>query len=165
MERVLIVGPCGAGKSTLAFTLADKTGLPLFHMDRLAWKEGWVDTPNAELREILRPIVAQDRWLIEGNYGSTLPDRLRRADTVVYLDYPIRICLARILRRWWKYRGRSRPDMTEGCPERLDPEFLWYVARWNSNSRPRTEALLAPYKDILVRLRTPRATEDWLAQI
>jgi len=162
MQRVMIVGPCGAGKSTLAFTLAERTGLPLFHMDKLAWKPGWVDRGNDELREILRPIVTGERWLIEGNYGSTLPDRLPHADTVVYLDYPISLCPARILRRMWRYRGRTRPDMTEGCPERLDLGFLWYVTRWNSHSRPRIEDGLAPHAGKVVRLSSPREARAWL---
>lgn len=165
MQRVLIIGPCGAGKSTLAFELAERTGLPLFHMDKLAWKAGWIDSSNDEIRERLRPIVSQERWLIEGNYGSTMPDRLPHADTVLYLDYPVRLCLTRIIRRWLKYRGRSRPDMTEGCPERLDLDFMWYVARWNTNARPRVERLVAPYTDKLVRLRTPGETWDWLASL
>jgi adenylate kinase family enzyme len=162
MQRVMIIGPCGAGKSTLAFALAERTRLPLIHMDKLAWKPGWVDRGNDELREILRPIVTGEQWLIEGNYGSTMPDRLPYADTVVYLDFPIRLCLTRLLRRIGHYRGRTRPDMTEGCPERLDLGFLWYVLRWNSQVRPRIEARLTPYADKLVRLRNPGAAQAWL---
>jgi adenylate kinase family enzyme len=158
----MIIGPCGAGKSTLAFALAERRGLPLFHMDKLAWKPGWIDRSSVELSEVLRPIVASERWLIEGNYGSTLPDRLRRADTIVYLDFPIWLCLLRLLRRIWRYRGRTRPDMTEGCPERFDFEFLWYVARWNAGPRKRTETALAPYADKIVRLRSPRQANAWL---
>jgi adenylate kinase family enzyme len=162
MERVMVIGPCGAGKSTLAFALADRTGLPLFHMDKLAWKPGWVDRGNDELREILRSIVIRERWLIEGSYGSTLPDRLPYADSVVYLDFPIWLCLARILRRIWHYRGRTRPDMTEGCPERLDIGFLWYVVRWNAGPRKRLEPALAAHVDKVVRLRNPREAHAWL---
>ncbi|MXO59642.1 topology modulation protein [Altererythrobacter salegens] len=161
----MIIGPCGAGKSTLAFALAERTRLPLFHMDKLAWKPGWVDRGNDELREILRPIVRQDRWLIEGNYGSTMVDRLPYADTVVYLDFPIRLCLARILKRFRQYLGRTRPEMTEGCPERLDPLFLWYVMRWNAHSRPRIEERIAPFADKVVRLKSPREAKEWLARI
>lgn len=165
MERVMIIGPCGAGKSTLAFRLSEQLGLPLIHMDKLAWKPGWVDRSNDELRQILLPLVTRERWLIEGNYGSTLPDRLPHADTVVYLDYPIRLCLARLVRRLWRYRGCARPDMTEDCPERLDLGFLWYVLRWNEEARPRIEERVAPYADKLVRLRSPRETRDWLEQL
>ena len=110
MQQVMIIGPCGAGTSTLGFDLAQRTGLPLFHMDKLAWQPGWIDSSIDEVRERLLPIVAQDCWIIEGHYGGTLAERLERADTVLYLDYPIRICLARLLRRIWRWRGQSRPE-------------------------------------------------------
>jgi adenylate kinase family enzyme len=91
MRRVLIIGPCGSGKSTLARELAPRMGLPLIHMDQLGWQSGWVETEKAEFAACLADIVAQDEWLIEGNYGSVLPQRLARADTVIYLDFPIRL--------------------------------------------------------------------------
>ncbi len=93
MKRVLIIGPCGSGKSTLACELAPRMGLPLVHMDQLGWQAGWVETEKAELNARLAAAVAEDEWLIEGNYGSTLAPRLERADTVIYLDFPIRLCL------------------------------------------------------------------------
>jgi adenylate kinase family enzyme len=81
---------------------------------------------------------------------------------VIYLDYPIRLCVARLLRRIWTYRGRTRPDMTEGCPERFDLEFLIYLMRWNSGPRIRTEARLKGHEEKIIRLRSPDELENWL---
>ena len=164
MQRVLIIGPCGSGKSTLARELAPRLGLPLVHMDQLGWQAGWIETDKDELRARLMEVLAQDEWLIEGNYGSLLTPRLERADTVIYLDFPIRLCLWRLARRIWSHRGRSRPDMPEGCPERFDAAFFWYVMNWNSGPRPRTEAKLAGYAGTLIRLQSPHALAEWRAR-
>lgn len=162
MNRVIIIGPCGSGKSTLARELAPRLGLPLVHMDQLGWQAGWVETEKAELNARLAEAVAQDQWLIEGNYGSVLAPRLARADTVIYLDFPIRLCLWRLVKRITTHRGRSRPDMPPGCPERFDAAFFWYVLNWNSGPRVRTEAKLEGYAGNLVRLRNPAALSAWL---
>lgn len=161
MNRVLVIGPCGSGKSTLARELAPRMGLPLIHMDQLGWQAGWVETDKAELRARLAEAVAGERWLIEGNYGSVLPPRLERADTVIYLDFPIRLCLSRLVKRIVTLRGQSRPDMPEGCPERFDAAFFWYVMTWNAGPRPRTEAHIAPYADKVIRLRNPQMLAEW----
>jgi adenylate kinase family enzyme len=135
--------------------------LPLVHMDQLGWHAGWVETEKAELNARLAEVVAQEAWLIEGNYGSTLAPRLARSDTVIYLDFPIRLCLARLIRRILTHRGRSRPDMPEGCPERFDAAFFWYVMNWNTGPRVRTEAKLAGYSGKVIRLRSPAALTEW----
>jgi adenylate kinase family enzyme len=163
MQRVIIIGPCGSGKSTLARELAPRLGLPLVHMDQLGWQAGWVETEKAELQARLAEAVAGERWLIEGNYGSTLAPRLERADTVIYLDFPIRLCLWRLIRRIVTLRGQSRPDMPEGCPERFDAAFFWYVMTWNAGPRPRTEAKLKDYTGTFIRLQSPQALAAWRA--
>jgi adenylate kinase family enzyme len=131
-------------------------------MDQLNWRPGWVESSKDEIREKLADIVSQDRWLIDGTYGGTLAERLERADTVVYLDYPIRLCVTRLLTRIWIYRGRTRPDMTEGCPERFDLEFLLYLMRWNSGPRLRTEARLKGHESKVIRLRSPDELRHWM---
>ncbi|WP_379921428.1 topology modulation protein [Erythrobacter sp. R86502] len=157
----MIIGPCGSGKSTLARELAPRLGLPLVHMDQLGWQAGWVETDKAELVGRLADAVTQSTWLIEGNYGSTLAPRLARADTVIYLDFPIRLCLWRLIRRVTTLRGQSRPDMPEGCPERVDAAFFWYVLNWNSGPRVRTDRALVPYADKVVRLSSPQQLAQW----
>ncbi|AOL94802.1 AAA family ATPase [Porphyrobacter sp. LM 6] len=161
MKRVIIIGPCGSGKSTLARELAPRMGLPLVHMDQLGWQAGWVETAKDELHARLADAVAQEEWLIEGNYGSTLAPRLERADTVIYLDFPIWLCLWRLIRRVTTLRGQSRPDMPEGCPERFDLAFFWYVMTWNSGPRVRTERAIAPWADKVIRLTSPAMLADW----
>jgi adenylate kinase family enzyme len=162
MGRMLVIGPCGAGKSTLATALGRRLDLPVFHIDQLNWQPGWVESSKDEIRAKLAAITATDRWLIDGTYGGTLKERLSRADTVVYLDYPIRLCVARLLRRIWTYRGRTRPDMTEGCPERFDFEFLIYLLRWNSGPRVRTEQRLKGHEHKIIRLRSPDELQRWM---
>jgi adenylate kinase family enzyme len=162
MERVIVIGPCGAGKSTASVALGRVLGLPVHHLDRLHWREGWVESSRAELEEALAPVLAGERWLIDGNYGGTMERRLERADTVVYLDYPIRLCLWRALRRMMAFRGRTRPDMTPGCPEHFDPRFFLYIATWNRGPRKRTEARLAGHEDKVRRFAHPRELARWM---
>lgn len=162
MQRVLVVGPCGAGKSTFGFALAEATGLPLHHMDKLNWQAGWIEAGDEALREKVQTVAAGERWIIEGTYGATLNERLPRADTVIYLDYPIPLCVWRVLKRIVAWRGRTRPDMAEDCPERFDLAFLLYVARWNHGSRQRLENRLAPHAAKVIRLRKPAAAQRWL---
>ena len=163
MQRLLVIGPCGAGKSTLATELGKLLSLPVIHIDQLHWHPGWVEGSAGELRAELLAITEMDQWIIDGNYGDTLAERLERADTVLYLDYPISLCIWRLLRRLLEYRGRTRPDITEGCPERFNLPFLIYLLKWNSGPRVRTEKMLKDFEAKLIRFRSPKALQSWLA--
>jgi len=162
MQRVLVIGPCGAGKSTAAVELGRLLDLPVHHLDRLHWREGWVESSREDLRDALAPILAGERWLIDGNYGGTMDERLERADTVVYLDYPTRLCLWRALGRVWRYRGQPRPDMAPGCPERFDPAFFLYILTFRRGPRRRTEQRLLGHAHKVRRFTDPKALRRWM---
>lgn len=157
VQRIAVIGSPGAGKSTLAATIARATGLPLVHLDREYWRPGWVEPAAAEWQVRNAALVAADRWVIDGNYGSSLPMRLARAELVVWLDLPTLACLRGALARTARFRGQDRPDMSRGCPERVDREFwkfLLYIARFRSAKRPGIERALAASRVRVIQLRS-----------
>ena len=135
VKRIMIIGCCGAGKSTLAKKLHQLTQLPVFHLDQYYWKPDWVESTTSEWGPKVEELATQEAWIIDGNYSGTIDSRLKRADTIIYLDYSTINCLWRITKRIFKYHGETRPDMTEGCVERFDLEFYHYVAVYNLTRR------------------------------
>lgn len=162
-----MVGSSGAGKSTLAGDLARRLDLPLIHLDRHYWRPGWAAPTVDDFRAEVAALAARPAWVMDGNYASTLDLRLPRADLLVLCDTSRPRCLARILRRRWAHRAAPRPDLPEGCPERLDLGFLRYVWRYPRDSRPRVFAALAEHAPGLPvrRLRGRRDTARFLAGV
>ena len=136
VNKIMIVGCCGAGKSTLSFKLAKHYDLPLYHLDQLYWKDNWVLSERDEYIVKHQELIEKPKWIIDGNYQSTMQERLEKADMVICLDLPRWLSTWGILKRWVQHRGKTRPDMTEGCHERLDWEFLKYVWRFQRDQRP-----------------------------
>ncbi|MBE5039478.1 AAA family ATPase [Ructibacterium gallinarum] len=155
MERIMIIGCPGSGKSTLAVKLAEKLKLPLIHLDKLYWKEGWVESSAQEFSEKLEKALEQTRWIIDGNYGATIRQRLEKADTVIFLDYSRYLCMERAIKRIIFGYGKTRSDMGDGCPERMDLDFLKYIWFFRKNNRPGLAEMIAktPEKVIIIRNR------------
>ena len=145
MQRVLVIGIPGAGKSTFSRKLVERTGLPLIHLDKEFWQPGWKVTPRDQWRAKVVTLAARDAWVMDGNYDSSLDLRLPRADTVVWFDYPRRVAIPRVLWRVAKTYGRVREDLAPGCPEKIDWEFLRYVWEFPLKERPRVVAMLAEH--------------------
>ncbi|MGB3875683.1 MAG: AAA family ATPase [Shinella zoogloeoides] len=145
-ERVLVIGCSGSGKSTLALRLAGRLGLPYVSMDReIFWLPGWQTRPRAEALARLQGIVAQERWIIDGTSPGTLPLRLPRTHLVLWLRPPRLMSLYGVISRWLHYRGRSRPEMADDCPEKIDREFLAYVWNFEKTESPEIEENLAAF--------------------
>jgi adenylate kinase family enzyme len=136
VQRVLVIGSGGAGKTTFAKRLRAATGLPVVHLDALHWRPGWTAPPREEWLKIVDEITARDAWIMDGNYGGTLDRRLAACDTVIFLDMPRLVCLRRVVERAFRYRGRTRPDMAPDCPERLTVEFLRWIWAYPRKQRP-----------------------------
>ena len=143
MKRVMIIGCGGAGKSTLARQLGEKTGLPVVHLDQIWWAPGnWQHLDREEFDRLLLQELEKPQWILDGNYDRTMELRLQQCDTVIYLDYPRVVCLAgwigRVIRNW----GHTRPDMGPGCAEWFDPEMAGWIWNFNKKNRKRYYSLL-----------------------
>ena len=166
MERVIIIGCGGSGKSTLARQLGEKTGLPVVHLDKLFWNPGWVSVSQEEFDRRHEAALVEDRWIIDGNFNRTITQRLERCDTVIYLDYSRMACLLGVMKRILTTYGTVRPDMGEGCPERVDWEFLAWIWNFNKNHRKRYYDLLSGQTEKTVHIfKNRRQLKEFLDQL
>ena len=163
----MIIGCGGAGKSTLARTIGTILEVPPVHLDQAFWQPNWVERDKQEWKQIVTQLADQDQWILDGNYGGTMDIRLQRADTVVFLDRSRWLCVYRVLLRWWQTRGRTRPDMAEGCEERLSFQFLHYVFFYNKTRRPGILKKLNQLssKQTVFRLRSQREIDHFIATL
>ena len=151
--RILVIGCSGSGKSTLAQRLAGRRGLPYVSMDReVFWLPGWKARPRTEALARLQAIVAEEHWVLDGTSPGTLPLRLPRTHLVLWLRPPRWVSVYGVVSRWLKLRGRTRHEMADGCPERINREFLTYVWNFEKTESPEIEERLAaaPQVPVLV---------------
>ena len=135
MQRIVIVGSGGSGKSTLAKQMGIALGLDVVHLDRLLWKPGWVRLAPPEQEAVVAEAVSGPNWVVEGDHIRTQPLRFAASDTIIFLDFPRRVCLWRTAKRFALNCGRSRLGMAEGCPERLNWTLLRWVWRYPPDNR------------------------------
>jgi adenylate kinase family enzyme len=142
MQRILVWGAPGTGKSTLARAMGSRLGLPVIHLDAEYWRPGWVEPAKDEWAAQVARLAAREAWVMDGNYSGTWELRLPRAEAVVWLDLPRRLYLARTLRRTVGNWGRVRPDLGRDCPERFDWEFVKWTWNYPGRSRDKTVSTL-----------------------
>ena len=165
MERILIIGCGGAGKSTLARQLGELTGLPVVHLDKLFWHPGWVESTKEEIDAKITAALDEPRWIMDGNYNRTLPLRIQKCDAVIYLDFSRFACLMGVAKRVLTTYGTVRPDMAEGCPERFDLDFLKWVWNFNKNKREQYYRLLNEAEGVeTIVLKNRRAVRKFMKQ-
>ena len=166
MRKVLVIGSGGAGKSTFARRLSGILGIEGIHLDKAYWQSGWVEPPKDVWRRKAEELASGDAWIMDGNYSGTLDVRIAACDAVIFLDLPRTLCIRRALKRFAMYRGTHRPDMAEGCREKIDLSFQLWI--WNYPSRTRAKLLRlieghAQSKRI-VHLRSRDAVERFLSE-
>ncbi len=166
LKRILIIGSGGAGKSTLAIQLGKLLNLEVIHLDAHFWNAGWVETPQPEWDAVVADLTAKNSWIIDGNFARTLPVRMERADTVIFLDSSRYLCFYRILKRIAQSYGRTRPDMAEGCNEKFDWEFIVWLWRFPRDIRPKIIDILNQFPDVKkIILRSPQDVVKFLSTL
>ena len=141
MKKVIVIGCPGSGKSTFAKSLHKITGIPLFHLDMLFWNEDKTTVEKSFFLDRLLKVIENSEWIIDGNYGSTMELRIQKCDTVIFLDYPLDVCLDGIKER----KGKTRSDMPWIEGDEDDAEFVEFIKNYNSQSRPKVIELLKRY--------------------
>lgn len=146
-KRIMIIGSPGSGKSTFARQLTELTGLPLIHLDKEFWNSGWIETPREEWVLKQETFLSREEWILDGNYGGTIDMRLEKADTIIWFNLSRMLCLFSYLKRVITNLNKVRPDMPEGCPEKLDLQFMKYIWKFPKASGKRNLERLEEYRD------------------
>ena len=149
--KIAIIGYSGSGKSTLARKLSERYNIPVLHFDTVQFRPNWEIRPQASKEIMIKTFMDLHKdWVIDGNYSRFfLERRLLEADLILLLLFNRVSCLYRVLKRYRLYRNKSRPDMTEGCKEKIDREFLswvWHQGR-TGKKKAMYKAIAAHYSD------------------
>jgi adenylate kinase family enzyme len=167
MQKIMVIGSGGSGKSELSRRIGEILGIEVIHLDRVYWRPNWTEPQKHEWKETVEDLVNRESWIIDGNFGGTMEIRAAAADTIIFIDLPRVLCVWRAVKRWIKYPNRTRPDMGEGCPEKIDLEFLQWIWNFPRDSKPRLMEILRRYektKSIYV-LKSRHEVEEFVQDI
>ena len=157
MRRAIVIGCPGAGKSTFARKLSAKTGLTLHYLDMIWHRPDRTVIGREEFDRRLAQLVAEDEWILDGNYARTLPVRLACCDTVFYFDLPLEECIEGAKSRL----GKERADMP-WTDDELDPEFLQWIIDFPRNVVPEIERHLKNIDKTIIRFHSRMEADEFL---
>ena len=161
-RKILVIGCGGAGKSTLARRMEERFSLPVVHLDKLWWLPGWVHRTQEEFDALLAVELKKPCWIMDGNFVRTLPERLQACDCCIFLDLDTKTCLDSAYARAEEFRGRARPDMTEGCEEYVDPAFEEWILGFREKTRPEMLAHIEKSGKPCFVFGTRKEAHEWL---
>lgn len=141
MNKILVIGCPGSGKSTFAKRLHQQTHFPIYHLDQIWHRPDKTNISETAFDQQLSDLFKTSQWIIDGNYNRTLEMRLKACDTVFFLDLPVDVCIQSVESRI----GKKRDDMP-WIEEEFDEEFRQFILDFPAQSRPYIEQLLNKYK-------------------
>ena len=145
MKRIAIVGSGGAGKSTLSCKLSEILKIPVYHLDIFFWKPGWEMTDMIQWHEINEELINKDYWIIDGNFKSTMAERIKASDMIIFLDISRIRCLVNAWKRFFKYMNKRRADLAQGCFEKIDFQYYKWIWGYRKRSKPYTMQYINTY--------------------
>lgn len=164
--KIAVLGYSGAGKSTLAARLGELYGLPVLHLDTVHFLPGWKERELSEKRRIVADFMRDnDGWIIDGNYSAQFREkRLEQADMIVLMLFDRFSCLCRVIKRYRSFKGKTRPDMGEGCIEKLDFEFVRWVLHDGRTKKKKADykAICDKYPDKVTMLKNQRQLDEFI---
>ena len=168
--KISVIGYSGSGKSTLAQKLGERLSLPVLHQDSVHWLPGWRERDPAESDGIVNAFLDAhpEGWIIDGNYRKmAYARRMAEADKIVCLEFSRLTCLYRVIKRWLTNWGKTRPDMGEGCTEKVDWAFVRWVLRDGRSPaiRQRRRALREQYPEKYVLLTRQKDVDRFLREM
>jgi adenylate kinase family enzyme len=172
-RRIVVVGNTGSGKTTFAAGLARRLGSTHLELDALFWGPNWTHVPADVFRSRVAAATAGESWVADGNYSAVRDLTWGRADTLVWLDYPLLLSMFRLIRRTFG-RIRRREELWEGNHEDArmhllsrDSLLLYAITSHRRRRRQYEHALAQPEVAHLhvLRFQSPRAAQDWLRSI
>ena len=142
MNKVIIIGCPGSGKTTFAEKLQKCTGLPLYYLDAIWHKPDKTHIPREEFDQRIAEIFETPKWIIDGNYKRTIEMRMKQCDTVFLFDLPVEMCLQGVTDRV----GKERYDLP-WLETQVDPEFRQFIEDFPKDTLPYIYELIEKYKD------------------
>lgn len=161
VKKIAVVGGSGTGKTTLTNNLGRKLNVPIYHIDGIHHLENWKTRDTKERDRIILKRANEEKWVIDGTYKSTLQERINKADLVIFLDYSTISRLNGILTRYFKDKGKERPEIP-GCKEKMDWNFIKMVLAWRWTKGKEVKKIIMENKDkkILV-FKNRRSLNKW----
>ncbi|MBX9906279.1 AAA family ATPase [Patescibacteria group bacterium] len=160
MNKIVIIGCPGAGKTTLARRLGAQLDIPVHHLDQYFWKENRISISQEDFLKIQKDLMAEKRWIIDGNFTKSIENRVINSDTVIFLDFSKTIILWRIFKRYIQYFGKVRPDVGGNNKEKIEWKNIKFILKYPAKD---IHDVLARYtdKDIFI-LHNPKEVADFL---
>lgn len=167
IKKIAIIGISGTGKSTLARSLSEQLQIPVLHADQYIWDEQWEEADLEKAEQKFRKSLDTESWIAEGYIHPCAKKRLQDADLILYLDYPGRVAMIGGVKRWWKYRGKKRPEMPDGCTEGqgLDWSYLKVMYKRGERSEIEEALQLGDFAKKLIRLTSRKETQKYIRSL
>lgn len=166
--KIAVIGYAGSGKSTLTRTLGERYGIPVLHFDTVQFTPGWQERDREEAHRMVHDFMENPEWVIDGTYSKfEYERRMEEADQIIFLDFSRFSCFFRAWKRYFSFRGKQRPDMADGCNEKMDLEFIWWLL-WEGRTRKKREKfqhVLNAYPEKTVVLKNQKETDRFLEKI